>query len=47
MITTPDPISVRLGIAVGSIGPGRGRCMDKLRRHPAIVALIDADAGTT
>jgi RNA polymerase sigma factor (sigma-70 family) len=40
-------ISIRLGIAVGSIGPGRGRCMDKLRRHPAIVALIDADAGTT
>jgi DNA-directed RNA polymerase specialized sigma24 family protein len=39
-------ISARLGIAVGSIGPCRGRCLDKLRRDPAIAALIDADAGT-
>jgi RNA polymerase sigma factor (sigma-70 family) len=38
-------ISARLGIAVGSIGPCRGRCLDKLRRDPAIAALIDADAG--
>jgi RNA polymerase sigma factor (sigma-70 family) len=37
-------ISVRLGIAVGSVGPSRGRCLDKLRRHPAIIALINADA---
>jgi RNA polymerase sigma factor (sigma-70 family) len=34
-------ISTRLGIAVGSIGPTRHRCLDKLRRHPAITALID------
>jgi len=34
-------ISARLGIAVGSIGPTRRRCLDKLRRHPAIAALID------
>ena len=34
-------ISARLGIAVGSIGPNRGRCLDKLRRHPAIAALIN------
>ena len=26
-------LSVRLGIPVGSIGPNRGRCLDKLRRH--------------
>ena len=39
-------ISARLGIPVGSIGPNRGRCLDKLRRHPAIAALIDAEAGT-
>ncbi len=39
-------ISARLGIAVGSIGPYRGRCVDKLRRDPAIAALINADAGT-
>jgi RNA polymerase sigma factor (sigma-70 family) len=39
-------ISARLGIPVGSIGPTRRRCLDKLRRHPAIAALIDAEAGT-
>jgi RNA polymerase sigma factor (sigma-70 family) len=37
-------ISARLGIAVGSIGPFRGRCLDRLRRHPAIAALINAEA---
>ena len=37
-------ISARLGIPVGSIGPCRSRCLDKLRRNPAIAALIDADA---
>lgn len=36
-------ISARLGIPVGSIGPSRRRCLDRLRRHPAIAALIDAD----
>ena len=36
-------ISARLGIAVGSIGPSRARCLEKLRRHPAIAALIDAE----
>jgi RNA polymerase sigma factor (sigma-70 family) len=39
-------ISGRLGIAVGSIGPYRGRCLEKLRRDPAIAALIRADSGT-
>jgi RNA polymerase sigma factor (sigma-70 family) len=34
-------ISARLGVPVGSIGPNRSRCLDKLRRHPAIAALID------
>jgi RNA polymerase sigma factor (sigma-70 family) len=37
-------ISTRLGICAGSIGPNRGRCLDRLRRHPAIAALIDAEA---
>ena len=37
-------ISARLGIPVGSIGPNRRRCLDKLRRHPAIAALINADS---
>jgi RNA polymerase sigma factor (sigma-70 family) len=36
-------IGARLGIPVGSIGPNRGRCLDKLRRHPALAALIAAD----
>jgi DNA-directed RNA polymerase specialized sigma24 family protein len=37
-------ISVRLGIPVGSIGPTRSRYLDKIRRHPAIAALIGAEA---
>jgi RNA polymerase sigma factor (sigma-70 family) len=37
-------ISARLGVPVGSIGPTRRRCLDKLRRHPAIAALIDIAA---
>jgi len=37
-------ISARLGIPIGSIGPNRSRCLDRLRRHPAIAALINADA---
>ena len=36
-------ISARLGVPVGSIGPSRRRCLDKLRRHSAITALINAD----
>jgi RNA polymerase sigma factor (sigma-70 family) len=39
-------ISSRLGIAVGSIGPYRSRSLDRLRRHPAIAALMDAEAGS-
>jgi RNA polymerase sigma factor (sigma-70 family) len=38
-------IAARLGIPVGSIGPNRGRCLDTLRRHPAIAALIDSGGG--
>ena len=37
-------ISARLGIPVGSIGPTRARCLNRLRHHPAIAALIDADS---
>ena len=50
-LLTADPpvpyaqISARLGIPVGSIGSTRRRCLDKLRRHPAIAALINAEAG--
>ena len=51
LLLTEDPpvpyseISARLGIAVGSIGPTRRRCLNKLRRHPAIAALITTDSG--
>jgi RNA polymerase sigma factor (sigma-70 family) len=34
-------ISATLGIPVGSIGPSRRRSLDKLRRHPAIAALMN------
>jgi RNA polymerase sigma factor (sigma-70 family) len=37
-------ISARLGISVGSIGPTRGRCLDRLRRDPAIAALLHTEA---
>jgi RNA polymerase sigma factor (sigma-70 family) len=35
-------ISARLGIPVGSIGPNRARCLNKMRRYPAVAALINA-----
>jgi RNA polymerase sigma factor (sigma-70 family) len=52
MLTADPPvpyteISARLGIPVGSIGPTRCRCLAKIRRHPAIAALISAEAQTT
>ena len=52
MLTADPPvpyieIGARLGIPVGSIGPTRRRCLDKIRRHPAITALINAEAQTT
>jgi hypothetical protein len=34
-------ISAELGIPVGSIGPSRSRCLARLRRHPAIAALVN------
>jgi RNA polymerase sigma factor (sigma-70 family) len=40
-------ISARLGIPAGSIGPTRRRCLDKLRRHPAIAALIQPESEST
>jgi DNA-directed RNA polymerase specialized sigma24 family protein len=47
MLTADPPlpyfeISARLGIPVGSIGPTRSRCLDRMRGHPAIAALITA-----
>ena len=37
-------IGAKLGIPAGSIGPRRGRCLEKLRRDPAIAALINPEA---
>jgi RNA polymerase sigma factor (sigma-70 family) len=37
-------ISARLNIPVGSIGPTRSRYLDRIRRHPAVAALIDAES---
>lgn len=48
VLLTADPalpyreIAARLGIARGSIGPTRARCLEWLRRHPAIAALAEA-----
>jgi RNA polymerase sigma factor (sigma-70 family) len=38
-------ISAQLGIPAGSIGPRRGRCLGRLRRDPAIAALLNPAAG--
>jgi len=38
-------ISARLGIPIGSIGPSRSRSLDRLRRDPAIIGLINGEAG--
>jgi RNA polymerase sigma factor (sigma-70 family) len=37
-------ISARLGIPIGSIGPSRSRGLERLRRHPAVAALVNAEA---
>jgi RNA polymerase sigma factor (sigma-70 family) len=46
LLQDPPPpyatISARLNIPAGSIGPNRRRCLDRLRRDPAIAALISA-----
>ncbi len=36
-------ISAKLGIATGSIGPTRRRCLDRLGRDPAIIALVNSE----
>jgi RNA polymerase sigma factor (sigma-70 family) len=37
-------ISTRLGIPIGSIGPKRSRCLDRLRRSPHLTGLIGDSA---
>jgi RNA polymerase sigma factor (sigma-70 family) len=33
-------ISIALGVPVGSIGPTRARCIDRLRRSPHLIAIL-------
>jgi RNA polymerase sigma factor (sigma-70 family) len=43
----PDPyteISTELGIAMGSIGPQRARCLERLRKSSALTALFEGEA---
>jgi RNA polymerase sigma factor (sigma-70 family) len=51
LLSDPPPsyaeISVTLDIPVGSIGPQRGRCLGRLRRSPALIALVESDFGVT
>ena len=51
MLTQDPPapyteISARLGIPVHNIAAHRSRCLATLRHHPAIAALMNAQAGT-
>jgi RNA polymerase sigma factor (sigma-70 family) len=48
MLLMQDPplkyveIGQRLNMSVGSIGPTRGRMLEKIRGHPAVAALLDS-----
>jgi len=47
LIADPPPpyaeISVRLGIPTGSVSPNRSSCLAKMRRYPAVAALINSE----
>ena len=49
LIGDPAPayaeVSVRLGMAIGSIGPTRARCLERLRRSPHLVTVLGSQAG--
>ncbi len=51
LLSDPPPsyaeISTTLHIPVGSIGPQRGRCLGRLRRSPALIALVEGEIGVT
>ena len=42
---TYEEISKQLGMPVGGIGPTRARALERLRRSPAMAALMTADLG--
>jgi RNA polymerase sigma factor (sigma-70 family) len=47
LLQDPPPpygeVSRKLDMPVGSIGPNRGRCLDRLRRSPAFAVLLDSE----
>jgi RNA polymerase sigma factor (sigma-70 family) len=49
LISDPAPayaeVSARLGMAVGSIGPTRARCLERLRRSPHLLTVLGSQAG--
>ncbi|GAB3955017.1 sigma-70 family RNA polymerase sigma factor [Kribbella albertanoniae] len=45
--TAYDEISRQLAMPVGSIGPNRARCLERLRRTPALAGLADDHGSTT
>jgi DNA-directed RNA polymerase specialized sigma24 family protein len=38
-------VSAALGIPVGSIGPTRARCLNRLRRSPHLAAVLGDESG--
>jgi RNA polymerase sigma factor (sigma-70 family) len=48
LMSDPSPayaeVSATLGMAVGSIGPTRARCLERLRRSPHLVAVLGSQA---
>jgi RNA polymerase sigma factor (sigma-70 family) len=50
LISDPPPgytqISAKLGMPIGSIGPTRARCLDRLRRSPHLSGLLARQPGT-
>lgn len=49
LISDPAPayaeVSERLGMAIGSIGPTRARCLERMRRSPHLVTVLGSHAG--
>jgi RNA polymerase sigma factor (sigma-70 family) len=41
-----EDISATLGLKMGSIGPLRARCLERLRHSPHLAAIIDTGTGT-
>ena len=50
LISDPPPayaeIGLKLGMPVGSIGPTRARCLERLRRSPHLTAVLDNQPGS-